>query len=286
MIIVKLTGGLGNQLFQYALGRHLAIKNKCQFKLDITGFETYKLHNYTLPYFNITEMVASPLEILWLKNPARRVLERFLPFSMRSYAEERGFTFDPNIFNVGSNIYIDGYWQSEKYFKEIEDIIRKDFTLKEPISEEAKRISEQIMKSESVSLHIRRGDYAKNERTKKVHGLCSPEYYSQALAFILRKTANPKLFIFSDDITWAKTNLDLHDIPAVFVSDGNDKVKNFEELYLMNLCKHNIIANSTFSWWGAWLNSNVGKIVIAPKRWFVDETKNTNDLIPETWIRI
>lgn len=286
MIIVKLSGGLGNQLFQYVLARYLSIKNKCQFKLDITGFETYKLHNYTLSNFNIVENIANRLEILWLKNPIRAQIDHHLTISNQSHVRDRGFTFDPFVFNVGKSVYLDGYWQSEKYFKDVEQIIGQDLTLRNPLGEGAENIATQIVGQESVSLHIRRGDYANRERTKKVHGLCSLDYYYKSIDLILNKVSTPIFFIFSDDIKWARENLDMRDLPVVFVSDGNNKIKNFEELHLMSLCRHNIIANSSFSWWGAWLNRNANKIVITPKQWFADESKNTKDLIPDSWISL
>ena len=286
MIIVKLTGGLGNQLFQYSLGRYLAIKNNCGLKLDITGFETYKLHNYTLGNFKIIEKFANSAEILLLNNPISRSLSSYFPSQRKMHIKEQSSHFDPNILNAGRNVYLEGYWQSENYFKGIGDTIRKDLTLRDPLGEEAKKIAEQISSHESVSLHIRRGDYAKNERTREVHGLCSPEYYERSISYISRRSVAPRLFIFSDDIEWAKANLNLSGLPATFVSDGNDKIKNFEELYLMSLCKHNILANSTFSWWGAWLNVNKDKIVIAPKKWFNSNKIDAADLIPSSWITI
>jgi hypothetical protein len=177
-------------------------------------------------------------------------------------------------------VYLAGCWQSERYFKDIEDVIRREFTVKIKPDANNERTTALINSVNAVSLHIRRDDYVTNQR----HGTCALAYYQQAVEIISRKVSSPYFFVFCDDILWAKENLKLK-YPTVFISH-NDAAKDFEDLRLMTQCSHHITANSTFSWWGAWLNKKYDKIVIAPGKWFNDEGINTKDLIPEGWIRI
>jgi hypothetical protein len=176
-----------------------------------------------------------------------------------------------------------GFYQSETYFKPAKDIILEEFTLKKPFSSQAQNISNNIaLQPMPVSLHIRRGDYVSNDRARKHHGLCSLEYYQEAVERITGKVKNPLFFVFSDDIAWAKQNLKLDN--ATFVS--NPEIRDYEELLLMSQCRHNIIANSTFSWWAAYLNKNAKKMVIAPKQWNVKSASDTLDILPSSWIQL
>lgn len=285
-------GGMGNQLFQYAIGRSLAIRNESEFKMDILGYadqgELLTPRLYALNIFSVQENFASEKEIEKLKsNTSGSVvlaLQRFGFFKKsNSFVIEPHFNFSSEILESGNNIYLQGYWQTEKYFKDVEDVIRKEFTLKEKFSIEEKEITKEIKNSNAVSLHIRRGDYVSSATTSKFHGICSLDYYEKAVRHIAEKTENPVFYIFSDDIAWVKENLKI-DFPTKYVSDGI--LKDYEELTLMSYCKHNIIANSSFSWWGAWLNANPEKIVIAPKQWFADQSVNTSDVVPETWVKM
>lgn len=289
MVIVRLLGGLGNQLFQYSLGRHLAIKNKTELKLDISGFEIYKKHKYSLNHFNIIENFASADEIRrykkfndqTIKGKFYNLIESLKPPKLRTYIKEPyPYGFFPEILSSGDNIYLDGYWQSEKYFKAVEPIMRREFTVKEAFDSYLFRA---ITDSNSVSLHVRRTDYVTNSRAYKIHGTCSVDYYERAANKIKKTVSQPHFFIFSDDIDWAKNNLKLK-ASITFVEHGPEK--NYEDLILMSKCKHNIIANSSFSWWGAWLNQNPTKIVIAPQKWFKDAKMSTNDLLPINWLKI
>lgn len=201
---------------------------------------------------------------------------------------DRSLRFDPKILDARDGAYLEGFWQSEKYFKEIEDAIRKEFTLKKPLGSTAALWAEKIRAAgTSVSLHIRRGDYVTNSITHSYHGTCSKEYYARAYAEMIRRLGkNPEaveLFIFSDDIPWAKENLSFPS-QIYFVSD--DAIPDYEEIALMSICRHHIIANSSFSWWGAWLDASEGKIVIAPEIWNAVRGMDTTDLVPSEWIRI
>jgi len=290
MIIVTLKGGLGNQLFQYAVGRHLAELHKSVLKLDISMFESYDLHTYSIWPFNIREVIASPGEVLALTNRRIGIVERTAarlfrrsPALAKTHIQEKYFHFDPEILNSPDGIYLDGYWQSEKYFIDIADILRQEFTVKTLPSGKNKEMIEQIDSCESICLHIRRGSYLMPAHNP-VHGICSLDYYFKGIESIAKVVKNPHYFVFSDEPQWARDNLKIP-YPTTYV-DHNEADKDYEELRLLSQCKHNIIANSTFSWWGAWLNQNSNKIVIAPKKWFKTNVYNTKDIIPEGWWQV
>jgi len=289
MVVVRIIGGLGNQMFQYALGRYLSVKNDTELKLDITGFESYKLHKYSLDAFSIEKKVAPKNELEGFKKYKAKSGRRWFLYNKfvannSMYFQEKGFAFDPEALRLCGDAYIDGYWQSEKYFKGIESTIRAEFSFVLPQGEKDKEISELIRKCNSVSIHIRRADYVTDAATNNAHGTCPIEYYDKAIKIMVGKVTNPHFFIFSDDHEWVKQNIKINH-PVVYI-DHNNADTNYQDLRLMASCKHNIIANSSFSWWGAWLNENPNKIVIAPQKWFADTSKNDCDLIPSTWIRI
>lgn len=290
MIIVRLLGGLGNQMFQYALGRSLALKNNTELKLDITAFEVYKLHKYSLgEAFGANIKISSKDEINEFRRYRTRTgkrwfLRNLLLSDTSKYFREKFSAFDPEVLTLGSDVYLDGYWQSEKYFKKIESVIRTDFSFTLPQGERDKEVFNLINESNSVSIHIRRADYVTDANANKTLGTCSAEYYTKAVDILVQKVTDPHFFVFSDDHEWVRKHITIN-YPAVYV-DHNSADTNFQDMRLMASCKHNIIANSSFSWWGAWLNGNQNKIVIAPKQWFADASKNDSDLIPSTWTRI
>jgi hypothetical protein len=183
-------------------------------------------------------------------------------------------------------VYLKGNWQSPKYFADIAEIIRNEFTLKKRLTEKSLRLAELIDSNESVSIHVRRGDYAQTSNGLQHHGVCGEDYYCRCVDHIRQGVKHPQFFIFSDDPSWAADNFG-HLEGSVFVD--NDSHDACQDLWLMSHCKHNIIANSTFSWWGAWLNRHEGKIVLAPKQWFAEEVQfsmRTEDLFPSEWIAI
>jgi hypothetical protein len=286
MIIVRLYGGLGNQLFQYAVGRHLAYKHNTLLKLNVNTFKKYKLRSYSLGAFNICENYLSFCDkITLLSMRARHKLNKYIENdAYNKVMVERSFRFDKNILLAPDNVYLIGWFQSEKYFKDIEYIIKKEISVKYAQEGRNQELAELIKEQESVSIHIRRGDYVTNPSTYRIHGLCGLDYYLKCISYLEERLRSPYFYIFSDDIQWAKKNLKISS-PMVFV-DNNDASKNYEDLRLMSQCHHNIIANSSFSWWSAWLNNNPKKIVMAPKRWFATRQKDTRDLIPEGWICI
>lgn len=293
MIIVKLIGGLGNQMFQYAAGRRIAFINNTELKLDISGFEKLEgvtPRKYELKHFNIMENIALEREIKKFKSSNRfyklffRIKNMFKPYYRRTIIKERFFHFDPDILKIGNNVYLEGYWQSEKYFKDIEEIIRKEFTVRYPISGKNKEIMDIIKDKNSVSMHFRRGDYVKNPDVNKLHGICTYDYYNKSIEYFAGKIKEPYFFIFTDDSLFIKENFK-PSYPVTFIEHNGEEYV-YEDLRLMSYCKHNIIANSSFSWWGGWLNKNPDKIVIAPEKWFNSAKYNTQDLISPDWILI
>ncbi|WP_158303673.1 alpha-1,2-fucosyltransferase [Methanosphaerula palustris] len=202
----------------------------------------------------------------------------------RTYVRERMHTFDKAILTVPDNVYLDGYWQTEKYFKDIEEILRREVTLKDEPDSINLEMAERIQACHSVSLHVRRGDYVSNPTTQQFHGCCSIDYYNRAISLIEEKVDDPSFFIFSDDLPWAKENLDIPGEKTFVAHNGPEK--EYCDLWLMSLCQHHIIANSSFSWWGAWLGQDAEKMVIAPRRWALSESFDTSDIIPDSWITI
>ena len=293
MIIVKLTGGLGNQMFQYAAGRRLAEKHSTLLKLDVTGFEEYKLRRYSLHCFQCWEYIATKNEIDniiyqqgFVNDLKHKMFSIFkLQLSKNSnWIIEKQFNFDNQILNSPNNILLDGYWQTEKYFSDITGILQREFFVKYQQDTQSQKVANQIKSTESISLHVRRTDYVQNTLTNQIHGTCDQDYYDRAVSYIGERVINPHFFIFSDEPEWARSNLKLR-FPMTVV-DCNDASRNYEDLRLMSMCKHNVIANSSFSWWAAWLNPNSNKIVLAPQKWFNDNTRNTKDLIPDQWIKL
>lgn len=302
MIIVRINGGLGNQMFQYATGLAISMRNKSDLLLDTSDLKSTKKNEtgreFLLLNFNVQIGIATGEDFYRIKIPSTensdlfskikrrvfRITESFKPLSQRKFIVEPYFDFCPEILNIEDNCYLSGVWQSEKYFKNIESLIRESFTLKNSPSVKTEDWVEKVSRCNSVSIHIRRGDYVDMQKTNRLHGVCSLEYYNQAIDLICKKIDNPIFFIFSDDIDWVKTNLKIN-CPLFYVSDKS--TPDYEELIIMSNCKNNITANSSFSWWGAWLNGNPSKIIIVPKRWFSESSNiSTRDIIPKEWISL
>ncbi len=288
MVIVKIFGGLGNQLFQYSMGRAVGLKNGVDIKLDITDLEISKLRKYELSNFCINGVLATRKDIIRIKYSRLSILKRIClanlkkrPRYGKSFIPEENFHYAPQVLENKNNAYLSGYWQSYKYFENYWDRISPEFIPKNSLCNAALTYKNEISSCNAVSLHIRRGDYITNDNANKFHGLCSIDYYKAAIKVIKDDVLKPYFFIFSDDLDWAIENFSfLKD--STFVKLPKETA-DYEEMFLMSYCKHNIIANSTFSWWGAWLNRNTKKIVIAPSKWFTDSEINTSDLIPPTW---
>jgi len=295
MIIIKLWGGLGNQMFQYATGRRLSLLHDVPLKLDTTWFEKVPKkstpRHYELSTFKTIQTRATPSEIRQLRGmdvtEFPKIVKKFMRangiFIPKTCIDEKHFNFDPQILELSGAAYLNGYWQSEKYFMDVGDTIRSDFDLTREPSTVSKRIAEKITTSQSVSIHVRRGDYVTNSTVSSFHGAQNLDYYFASIKHIDLNIHSPHFFVFSDDPVWCRVNLKLTH-PVTYV-DHNGPEKAYEDMWLMSLCKHHVIANSSFSWWGAWLCRNPEKIIIAPQKWFVDESINSFDLVPEAWIR-
>jgi len=299
MITVKLSGGLGNQMFQYATAKALALKKNTQVKLDLTTLNhrlpmrDYVFRTYDLDLFNIKVKLSFlsrfskfGKNVAFILAKIKTLLkEKFFPKSI--FKEKEYYFFDPEIFNQKNNVYLDGFWQSYRYFEDYQEEIRGEFSSFPEFSEQAKELSELIINNESVCIGIRRGDYVSNPNNVKFFGILPLTYFQQGIDLIKQKITNPYFFIFTDDIDWCRENFDLSENVFFVTADYNGE-RYIDKFHLMTLCKHFIIANSTYSWWPAWLSANQNKIVIAPKNWLADQKFNnyTKDLIPADWIRI
>jgi hypothetical protein len=292
MIVTGLKGGIGNQMFQYAAGRALSLRLGSELKLDLTWFRDMTgctPRSYDLGAFRLTASPAEPRELArFEKKKDLSILGGVkILFGVRGQrVVEPDFRYWPGFESLNGDIHLVGYWQSEKYFKHIRSTLLKDFSIAREPAGKDKEIAGQIMATAAVSLHVRRGDYVDSAETSRFHGTCGLAYYEKAIDYTAARVASPHLFVFSDDPEWARRNIAA---PCpVSVVDHNDASTSNEDLRLMSLCRHHIIANSSFGWWAAWLCQNPDKIVVTPARWFANEEKNdqTDDLIPEGWVRL
>ncbi|MCX6712815.1 MAG: alpha-1,2-fucosyltransferase, partial [Candidatus Vogelbacteria bacterium] len=298
MIIVQLIGGLGNQLFQYATGHSLATQRQDTLKLDISSYtetvaDTYKdIRIYGLQHLAITAPIAEKEEISKYFWPYRHKWTRRC-WKLRGRLFRRSYTkfsyieeplgdarkFDPELQNYTSpNIYLKGFWQSEKYFKDIRAVLLKEFTVTTPANDRNRSLLAEIKEQNSVCLHVRRGNATDPGNP---FGALPLDYYQEAVKIISSRTKDPHFFIFSDDPEWTKNNLKIEH-PCTYA--GNNENQDYEDLRLMSHCKHFINANSTFSWWGAWLSTHPEKIVITPDRYALTKKQTDPDFFPNGWI--
>jgi hypothetical protein len=288
MIISRIYGGMGNQMFQYAYGRALSIKHKTKFKIYFDdcgiGWADHS-KQLMLTRFNIQAEIATEKDRAKficdsnnISTKALHKINRILKGLHYIGDGARVHEYHYNALNTPDNSYTDGFWQSDIYFKGVESAIRNDFSIKYPLSEYAKKIERQIKSCNAVSIHIRRGDYLEQTKT---YVICDMHYYNKAVSVIKSKVEHPVIFAFSNDAIWIKENLKF-DVPVVVV----EGTQAYEDMHLMSCCKHNISSNSTFGWWGAWLNPNKDKIVILPKRWLTDPSINTDHYTVQGWLRI
>ncbi len=282
MITIELCGGLGNQLFQYALGRRLSLDHNVGLIIDVSAFRndplrSYRLGNFCLPRHAIKDGRPSFLEGLLPTAIRRRVLsspDRYI---------ERHYEFDENVLNISKGI-VAGYWQTEKYFKSIRQTLLNEILPASPLTKSSAYWSGVISDIEAVSVHVRRGDYASDSKTQSYHGLVDLDWYAKAIMDMQERVGSPHFFFFSDDLDWVRMNFPAH--PNFHFVDSAPDGLEHEDMFLMSLCKHHILANSSFSWWGAWLNRRDDKIVIAPNRWFANTSINTKDLLPSEWVQL
>lgn len=302
MIIARLSGGLGNQMFQYALGKALSLKRRTELKLDTSSFGKIipgeSIRSFALNGFAISAPIATQEDFKKIGVPYSQkmsfmsrvhkylfeIADKMQIPTKKRIIREKSFTFDSSILTSSDNSYLVGVWQSEKYFTEIKDVIRNEFLVKKwsELGSTFKKQIETKSVGTPISVHVRRSDYVSNAKAHAKHGVLPIEYYKQAFDLIIKKVSNPTFYIFSDDIEWCRENLSFMR-PTIVVSDP--ELSPTEEMILMSLCEHHVIANSSFSWWGAWLNPKKDKTVISPQEWF-KTIADTSDLIPEGWARI
>lgn len=291
MIIVKLIGGLGNQLFQYAIGRRLSLLHHTVLKLDLSWFRQQENRKYKLDHFSITGTIATDAEVApFLKSNSRinrnfhRLMSSLLPSHQQKYIIEKSVDFDPGIFNSPDDVYLDGYWQSEKYFRDIAPVLEKEFVVRSPPDHSNQNILNMMNQEKNpVCIHIRRGDYVTDPTTKKYHGVLPFEYYYSGIELLHKKIPDPYFFVFSDEPEEVEAQMQFES-PVTYVMH-NTPEKDYEDFRLMCNCRHFIIANSSFSWWAAYLAKSQNKTVIAPSRWFNGIPYNPKDRIPDTWIQ-
>lgn len=286
MVIVKVMGGLGNQMFQSALYRSLETEGR-EVCMDLSHIRKYgNNHNgyeleriFGLKYQEAPETEMKRLADLQLTYWGR-LKRKIGGIRKTTHYLEQNYAYKPQILQ-NENIYLEGYWQTEKYFIKIRETILKDFTFPEIEDEKNKRLMENIQHSNSVGIHIRRGDYLEDNNLESHGRVCDIKYYQKAVEYIKRHVSKPAFYVFSDDMEWVKENLNLEN--AQFVN-WNHKTDSYRDMQLMSICNHQIIANSTFSWWAAWLNENPQKIVVVPSTWI--NGMDTPDIWCEEWVKI
>jgi hypothetical protein len=282
MIYSRLYGGLGNQMFQYAVGRALATKHATELVLDTSTlnhfedkkFYTASLSTYRLDAYRIAATTTTHVD------------PDTTPIYQERYTDLL-FRYDDRVAGLADNVCLDGHhWHSERYFTEVRAELLREFTPARDYSAAARAVAAAIEAAPvAVGIHVRRGDYVTNDYFRKVLGEQSPEYYQRALDYIRERVGKIRVFLFSDDIEWVRTHLD---IPApddpVYVSRPG--IAAWEDQQLLRACDHQVIPNSSFSWWAAWLNDNPDKIVVAPRQWFRVSILNHPDLVPADWVRL
>ena len=288
MPTIRLQWGLGNQMFEYALAYALSKKYNEDILFDGTFLENkffmadWTFRSFELDVFNIQKnYFLFPNIVNKLLHPIIFEIIRRIQFWNRYLKEKNGWFIE----SIPENCYLDGWFQSYRYFEEYSTEMKQIFTVQTPVNLQNKEMLEKIATAweNSVSLHVRRGDYVSLSSANKWHGVCSIGYYETAIKQMQEKLGSPVFFVFSDDIAWCKENIHFPDwIEAVYVDyNGN---AGHEDMRLMYSCSHHIIANSSFSWWWAFLGRNPDKVILAPKKWLETNTFSTQNLLPASWI--
>lgn len=299
MITVFLRGGLGNQMFEYAAGLHLAKKNGVPLLLDTVFLndrfprKEFAYRNYDLGIFalesNFTALsgLSSRLPVpgIWLAADIALIKAREVLGVQRILWEKQDHVFDPKFLQAPGDTLLWGRWQNEKYFADIAEAVRAAFQFRSPLQGAAEAIGREIRSTDSaVSLHVRRGDYAAFKGLQELHGKTNLSYYTEAVRYMAARVPNPHFFVFSDDVAWCRANLHIEGRVTYVPAEAAGPHDGYH-LELMSLCKHHIITNSTFSWWGAWLDPRPQKRVVAPAQWYADR-EQPPDVVPAGWIRL
>lgn len=291
MITTILSGGLGNQMFQYAAGKVLAERLNTKLKLDVSSFSTYVSstpREFELSIFNIHEepLQSFKCKFLLKTNKWRKWLKglyNYMEVFTDSYAIKYSSKFS-EITNKNTVLY--GHFQNPKYFQNKENIIHQIFTFRDALHGQNASLADEIKRNNSISIHIRRGDYITNKSASGNFVTCDVEYYDKAIEYTLKEHPDATFYVFSEEFDWIKENINFRNRPFHLI-DWNKGINSYLDMQLMSLCKHNIIANSSFSWWGAYLNKNCDKTIIAPNKWFKEDYKNDllTEFYPKGWLR-
>lgn len=279
-------------MFQYVAGRYVAKKQRSKLKVDRTylnnvNIKKYAYRKYALDIFEAHILFATYREVLKYTMP--RFPSRYMFFIMKLFykdrvIKERNIRYSDILDKAPSDCYLVGSFQSEKFFKDIAHEVREDFKIKREILDKYSKLISTVSSGESVSVHIRRGDYVINPKTKELHGNLPISYYNEAIKLIQKRIANPRFYFFSDDLEWVSKNFESKTDFSIITS-GPDDHPHRDFILMMN-CKHHIIGNSSYSWWAAWLSENNEKIVMAPTAWFATSEWDSSDIVPESWIRL
>ena len=291
MIIVQLTGGLGNQMFQYAAALRLAARHDTPLVVDLSRFHertadtprSFGLHCFRIRASQIgTPRLLPASEWAGRARALIRKLREPRPPLKMTHWPERGYVFDETVLEAPDAVYLDGYWQSEKYFKDIEPLVRAHFSFAQEPDPAVRTWIEEIARRDPVAVHVRRGDYVSTTPGRQLHGALPLDYYAKAADLIATHVRNPHFFVVSDDPLWCREHFRIP-YPVTLVEGARSAS---DDLRLMRSCRYHIIANSAFSWWGAWLADPPSRLVVAPERWFLTAALDTRDLIPSGWLRV
>jgi hypothetical protein len=300
MITARIRGGLGNQMFQYAAARALSIHNNDRLRIDPsplfdpTPWKNFTFRNYALstvfeidPPFTTVAKIMNKIRIPYFAKGFNKYYARMVAKTgyWQLFRDRQANVFDEDFFRLKGDIYIDGYFQTEKYFKDYEKQIRQDFTFRPPLEGATAELARQIEGTNAVSLFIRRQEMQRVQAFIDRYYVATPEFYDRAIALIKAKAGpNPVFYISSDEIDWCRKNFKI-DAEHIFVGDEHNGPECANAMHLMALCKHFIIPNSSFPWWAAWLSTNKNKVVVGPEKWIRDGSEDTRDILPESWLR-
>ncbi len=279
MILVRLRGGLGNQFFQYATARALALRRSTAVRLDCSYYEIKKKRHYELDQFHVEASVCSPLELT-----LRRVAGRISPRLSATVWRERGQGFAPELLTLSKPLTLEGYFQTERYFADQRETLVRDLSPRYPLSAGHEALARELAGESSVCVHVRRGDYASSASNRAQFGALTPAFYATAAQRLRDEVSRPRFFVFSDDEVWTSR----HVLPAL---GGSAQIaapgaSHLDHLALMRRCRHFLLGNSTFSWWAAWLAETPASRIVAPWPWWKREEQAPADIVPERWIRV
>lgn len=289
MIRVILTGGLGNQMFQYAAAKSLSLRLNKGLTVDLYALSKRTQatkRQFGIQIFDVDLNVSSSWKSKFLVKAFPLVDKtRLLFYMLMGYFRDRSaIVYASEIEKLRGNIILHGHFQNEKYFDDYKDVIKRDFTFKYLLQGKNAELAKQIRDTQSVSIHVRRGDYLTNVHANKNFAILDKNYYQKVINIIKEEVESPHFFVFSEDFEWIKENISFDGLPVEYV-DWNKGEDSYIDMQLMSMCKHNVIANSSFSWWAAWLNDYEWKLVYAPSEWFSDEDRNKDliDFYPKEW---